>query len=331
MLDFEGAENSDLPRISIGKSITFVATLSILNTKLIISIFIVAIIWGTTFLGIKIGVETIPPWFVAGFRQLIAGLIMLPVLVFSKQLKWIGWANLRTQLFVSLCIFVGANGLTTVAEQHLTSSLTALLSALSPVFIFIGSLMIGIEKFSGKVISGIVLGIGGVVCIFWDGIKELANPDYLGGILTLILGLISWAIGVLYFKKKTSNVHSLFLNLFYQFIFAGLAQIILGFLSGEKIHLGSWSYRSISAVLYLAVFGSVITYFAYYYLLEKLRPIQVSMLTYINTIISIFLGWLVLNEAISAQFLLATLLIISGVFVMNYCPGIFQRKKISNN
>ena len=258
-----------------------------MDSKLITAILIVAIVWSTTFLGIKIGVETVPPWFVAGFRQSIAALVMLPFLLYLNKLKWIGWKALSQQIFISLCIFVGANGLTTVSEQYLSSSLTALISAMTPIFIFIGSMIIGIEKFSGKVASGVLFAFSGIVFIFWDGIKDLSNPDYLGGIFTLVFALVCLTVGVLYFKKKTNSNQSLFLNLFYQFAFAGVFQILLGFISSEKFDVEAWSYRSLFAIVYLAVFGSVIAYFAYYYLITKLRPIQVSMLSYVNTIISI--------------------------------------------
>lgn len=129
-----------------------------LNSKTIIAILIVALVWGTTFLGIKIGVETVPPWFVAGFRQLLASLILLPFLIFTKNLKWIGWKNFKIQLTLSSLLLIGANGLTTLAEKNLTSSLASLISALSPVFIFIGSMIIGMEKFTIRTLIGLLMG-----------------------------------------------------------------------------------------------------------------------------------------------------------------------------
>ena len=129
-----------------------------LNSKTIIAILIVALVWGTTFLGIKIGVETVPPWFVAGLRQFLASLILLPFLIFTKNLKWIGWKNFRIQLTLSSLLLIGANGLTTVAEKNLTSSLASLISALSPVFIFIGSMIIGMEKFTIRTLIGLLMG-----------------------------------------------------------------------------------------------------------------------------------------------------------------------------
>ena len=295
-----------------------------LSSKTIICIFIVAIVWGTTFLGIKIGVETVPPWFVAGLRQFLAAVILFPILLFKKELKWIGWKNLSIQLTLSTLMLIGANGLTTVAEKDLTSSLTSLITALSPVFIFIASMIIGMEKFTFRTMIGLLMGLFGVVFIFWDGINDLGNPDYRNGLLILLLAIICWGAGTIYTKKLNSASNNLFLNLFYQFAFAGIVQLIFAFLFSEKIDVESWSLQSISAIVYLAVFGSVAAFFAYHYLLKTLLPTQVSILSYINTIISIFLSWLILGETISAKFLLATAFIIGGVFIINYKPGMIK-------
>lgn len=295
-----------------------------LSSKTIICIFIVAIVWGTTFLGIKIGVETIPPWFVAGLRQFLAALILLPILLIKKELKWIGWKNFRIQITLSTLLLIGANGLTTVAEKDLTSSLTSLISALSPVFIFIGSMVIGMEKFTFRTMIGLLMGLFGVVFIFWDGINDLSNPDYRNGLLILLLAILCWGGGTIYTKKLHSQKKNLFLNLFYQFAFAGIIQLIFAFRFSEKTDIESWSVSSLSAIVYLAVFGSVSAFFAYNYLLRTLLPTQVSILSYVNTIISIFLSWLILGETVSAKFILATALIISGVFIINYKPGMLK-------
>lgn len=300
-----------------------------LNSKTIIAILIVALVWGTTFLGIKIGVETVPPWFVAGFRQLLASLILLPFLIFTKNLKWIGWKNFKIQLTLSSLLLIGANGLTTVAEKNLTSSLASLISALSPVFIFIGSMIIGMEKFTIRTLIGLLMGFFGVVFIFWDGLRELANPDYRNGLIVMILALLCWASGTIYTKKLHVQNNNLFLNLFYQFAGAGIVQLILAFTFSDTIDVSAWSVKSISAIVYLGIFGSVLAFYAYNYLLKTLLPTQVSILSYVNTIISIFLSWLILGETISEKFIIATFLIISGVFIINYRHGMFKQQKIN--
>ncbi|WP_028123361.1 DMT family transporter [Epilithonimonas tenax] len=299
-----------------------------MSSKTIICIFIVALVWGTTFLGIKIGVETVPPWFVAGLRQFLAAVILLPILLFKKELQWIGWKNLRIQITLSTLLLIGANGLTTVAEQHMTSSLTSLITALSPVFIFIGSMIIGMEQFTFRTLIGLLMGLFGVVFIFWDGIDDLANPDYTNGLLILLLAILCWGGGTIYTKKLHSKNNNIFLNLFYQFAFAGVVQLIFAFQFSQTIDVDRWSAQSILAIIYLAVFGSVTAFFAYNYLLRTLLPTRVSILSYVNTIISIFLSWLILGETISAKFLIATAFIIVGVFIINYKPGMLKFKTI---
>lgn len=299
---------------------------TILSSKTIIAICIVAVVWGTTFLGIKIGVETIPPWFVAGLRQLLAAFILLPILIYKRNLKWIGWKTLRIQLTLSLLMLVGANGLTTVAEEHLTSSLTSLISALSPIFIFLASMAIGLEKFTFRTACGLLVGFLGVIFIFWDGFHDLLNPGCRLGILTLIIAVMSWGLGTIYIKKLQIENRNLFLNLFYQFAFAGIIQLAFAFSSAKTIDVSTWSLESIAAILYLAIFGSVVAFFSYHYLLKTLLPTQVSMLSYVNTVISIVLSWLILNETISAKFIIAAVFIISGVFIINYKPGILKKR-----
>lgn len=296
--------------------------------KLLFAILTVAIVWGTTFLSIRIAVETIPAWFVAGIRQLLAGLIMLIILISRKQLQWIGWKSLSYQLMISLLMLVIANGMTTVAEETVTSSLTSLISACSPILIFLGSVALGLQKFSLRALIGVLMCFSGIVIIFWDGIQDLQNPEYAMGMLFLFIAIAGWASGTLITKKMNVKNHTISLSLFYQFIFAGILQIIFAFLFSENYNFGNWSIKSISAMLYLAIFGSVAAFFAYHYALTKVSPVQVSILAYVNTIISIFLSWLILDEKISTQFIIAAILIIVGVFVTNYNREMFKKQRM---
>ena len=277
-------------------------------------------------MGIRIAVETIPGWFVAGIRQFLAGLIMLTILLFRKELKWIGWKNFGYQIVFSVLMLVMANGLTTVAEEELSSSLAALISACSPILVFIGSLFLGLQKFSFKSLLGVIICFSGILMIFWDGLQDLAIPEYRNGIIMMFFAILGWAGGTIFTKKMHIKSENISLNLVYQFLFAGIFQILLAFLVTENYNFGNWSSKSIAAMLYLAVFGSVITFFAFHYALTKITPIQVSILSYINTIIAIFLGWLLLDEKITIQFILAAILIICGVFIINYKPEMFRRK-----
>lgn len=298
--------------------------------KLTLAVCTVAIVWGTTFLSIRVAVETIPAWFVAGIRQFLAAIIMFLILTYRKEFKWIGWTNLKYQFTFSLLMLVIANGMTTVAEEEVTSSLTSLISACSPILVFFGSLALGLQKFSWRAFAGVVLCFSGILFIFWDGINDLKNPDYALGILFLFIAIAGWASGTIFTKKLNLHSGNISLNLFYQFLFAGIIQIIFAFLFSGDYNFGNWSLQSISAMLYLSIFGSVAAFFAFHYALTKVSPVQVSILAYINTVISIFLSWLILDEKISAKFIIAAVLIIAGVFVINYNPAMFKKQKIES-
>lgn len=286
--------------------------------KLIISLIIVGLVWGTTYLGIRVAVETIPPWFVTSIRQGIAAIIVFVILLSKKQLAWIGWEKFKIQFLLSVLMLVFANGFTTIAEKSVPSGLTSIMSAMSPVIIFIGSLVIGLQKPNWKGFFGVLLGFTGVVFIFRNGLSAILDPSYKTGMLFLSIAIVSWSIGVLISKKHSHEDNNITLNLFYQFISASIIQFGLAFVFSSNTNFSEWSFRSILALIYLAIFGSVIAFFAYYYALKRVSAVRVSVLNYVNTIIAIFLGWLLLDEVITLDFIVAAILIMTGVFVINY-------------
>ena len=298
-----------------------------IDLRLVFALVGVAVLWGTTYLAIRVAVHTIPPWFVTAMRQGIAALILLVVLLYQKQLEWMGWSNLKRQIILSTLMLVIANGLTTVAEQTLPSGLTSLLAALSPLLVFIGSAAIGLQRPTLKGLMGVMLGFAGVAFIFRQGLGDLLDPNYKTGILSISLAIISWAAGTIYTKKQAHSSPNIFLDLFYQFTFAALVQSVFAFLFSDSITVADWSFASLAAVLYLAVFGSVIGYFCYIYAIKRVTAVQVSILSYFNTIIAIFLGWFILDETITSDLIVATILIISGVFMINF--QLSQKRLIS--
>ncbi len=288
------------------------------DIKLLFSLLIVAVVWGTTYLGIRVAVETIPAWFITSIRQGIAAIIVLVIVLYNKKLSWIGWDNFKIQFTASVLMLVIANGFTTIAEHSLPSGLTSILSALSPLVVFGGSVLFGLQKLNFKGFFGILLGFLGVVFIFRDGLSDILDPNYKTGILFLSIAIISWSTGVVYTKKNTYKSNNIALDLLYQFSIACIIQLVLAFIYSSDTNVKLWSNRSILAVIYLAVFGSVIAFFCYHYAIKRVTAIQVSVLNYINTIIAVFLGWLLLDEVINWDFIVATVLIIFGVFIINY-------------
>jgi drug/metabolite transporter (DMT)-like permease len=289
-----------------------------IDLRLIFALAGVALIWGTTYLGIRIAVQTIPPWFVAALRQSIAAVILFIILLAKNELVWKDWAYLKRQFFLSAMMIVIANGMTTVAEQTIPSGLTSLLNALNPLVVFLASVAIGLQRLTLKGLLGVVIGFLGVAFIFREGLSELLDPNYKTGILFLCFAITGWTIGTIYIKKNNQASDNIFLDLFYQFAFAAVVQFVFAFVFADEKPGASWSTNSILAVVYLAVFGSVIAFFCFHYALKKVKATEVSILNYFNTVIALFLGWLILDEIITIDILIATVLIIIGVFITNY-------------
>ena len=286
--------------------------------KLLFCLIAVGLIWGTTFLGIRVAIETIPPWYSTSIRNFIAAFIVFIILIFRKELRWIGWQSFFQQAILATLMLVFSNGFTTIAEQTLPSGLTSIICAINPVMVFLLSIFFKIQKPTLKGFIGVLIGFCGILFIFKDGLGDILNPDYKTGVVFLLIAIFSWALGTIYVKKFGQSTNSISLNIFYQFMIAGCIQLVLANIFYKDSNFQNWSFESILALVYLAIFGSVIALFAYQYALKKVAPIQVSILAYVNTIIAVFLGWLIKDEIIKKEFIIATLLIILGVFIINY-------------
>ena len=289
-----------------------------MKTKLYLSIFCVAFFWGTTFLGIRIAVETIPPFVVAGTRNLLAGSLILVYLICIRKLELMSARQLLRAFILSILMIVLANGLTTFAEKFISSGLASLISTLSPLCVLVLNLGLGNEKLSLKTTLGILLGMSGIFLVYQNSLSDLLNPDYRLGIFAILIAVFTWSAGTIITKKGLRKPAPILLNVAVQMIFAGLILFVIQFFTNQDIAVSSFSLRSEFAVLYLTIFGSVITYVAYSYLITQWPSTKVSVLSYVNVVVALFFGWLILDEVVSVKMIFATILIICGVFIVNY-------------
>lgn len=269
-------------------------------------------------MAIRIGLETIPPFILAGLRNYISGTLILFYVLYSKKFQFLNLSQIFRALVLSVLMIVMANGLTTYAEKYITSGLASLISTLSPFFVLVLNLSLGNEKLSVKTVLGIVLGMTGIFLIYQNNLIELLNPDYRIGILAIIIAVFAWAIGTIITKKGQRKPANMLMNICTQMLFAALILHFIQYQTNPNFITDNWSYRSISAVFYLAIFGSVITYIAYNFLMTQWPSTKVAVLSYVNVVVALFLGWLILDEVISVRIIIATFLIICGVVIVNY-------------
>ncbi len=284
------------------------------NFKAYMAWIAVCIIWGTTYLAIRIGVAELPPMLFAGMRWVIAGTIFL----FYLRLKGVKLPS-KSDLFplavIGLLLLGFGNGLVVVGEQWVNSGLAALLITTLPFW------MVGFEsllplgpKLNMLVIAGIVLGLAGVSFIFGSHWEELLNPDYLIGILAILGAVVTWSAGSVYSKHKKMSLNPL-MGAAVQMLIAGFVLSIFGVLIGETSRV-VFTQDGLLAFAYLTLVGSIFGYGSYIYALAHLPISLVSTYAYINPVIALFLGWLILDERLDFIIAIAAVVIIVGVLLV---------------
>lgn len=275
----------------------------------------VAIFWGTTFFAIRIGVETFPPFLMAGFRHSIGGILICAYFLI-KGYKIPSSKDLKVFAINGFLMLALGNGLVTWSEQYVNSGLAALICSLTPVWIIAVNAISGKkEKINLVIVSGILLCLLGQFLIFKDNLKDFSDPNYTAGIVFILIANIAWAVGTIYSKNQKSDTNSVF-GAGLQMIFGGIILNLIGTAKGEWARLHP-STESIWALVYLIAFGSIIAYGAYMYVLKQLPATIISTYAYINTVVAVFLGWLWLNEPLNALVWTAVVLTITGVYLVN--------------
>lgn len=284
----------------------------------------ICIVWGTTYLAIRIGVTDLPPMLFAGLRWIVAGMLMT-IMLNLRQYKLPALKDLKDLAIVGILLLGIANGLVVVAEQWLPSGLTALILSTLPFWV------VGIEYFLPNrpkinlfIISGLLLGTAGVVLIFAKDLNIALDFSVVLGGLCLLGAVISWAAGSIYWKYKKTDVRPL-MGASVQMLIAGILQTALGLILGEQNHF-QLTQNGVFALGYLIVFGSILGYASYIYSVSNLPLSLVSTYAYINPIIAILLGWYFLDEPLTITVFIASGLILAGVSLVKHGNTLLLKK-----
>jgi drug/metabolite transporter (DMT)-like permease len=286
--------------------------------KIIVAFGLVYVFWGSTYLGIGIAVEQIPPGVVCAARFLIAGAVMLAYCAITGRRIRFSARQLGHLAAVGILLLMGGNLTLSYAEQIVPTGLAALLIAVTPLwFLVLDSLLLGNHHISRRGKIGLIIGIAGVVVLIWP---DLLHPNSLGRrelwwSLGLQLGSFSWAFGSVLSKKWQTAATDPFSAIAWQVMFAGIANLIFALLV-ERHSTVTWTFRGVAAILYLVVCGSWIGYTAYIWLLQHVPTSKVSTYAYVNPVVALFLGWLVLHERIDRYIVMGTAIIVASVVLV---------------
>jgi len=271
--------------------------------------FAIYVVWGSTYLGIRYAVDSLPPLLMMGIRHVIAGGLLY---------AWVrvrGGAAPESRLWLpasiaaALC-FLGGHGLLSWAEVRISSGLAALLIATEPLVMVLLARWAGQERLSLRSLLGLALGMVGIAMLFQTGAKQ-------GGVAAATAVLASsvlWSVGAIYAREHTRSSAALFAGM--QMLVGGFLLLSVGILAGERLHPAQISLRSWAALLYLIVFGSIVAFGAYTWLMRVSTAAKVSTHAYVNPLVAVFLGWLLAGEPVTRIMLLGAAIVIASVLMV---------------
>jgi len=289
-----------------------------------IALGIVSFFWGTTYLAIRIGVMHFPPFLFTGIRMAFGGIIMGMIWLFQKRTFRLTWKILGKNALAGIFFFTLGVGMVGWSEQYIPSGLAALLCSFPPIWLVIFNVFIfRMEKLNPWILFGILLGFGGTILVFREHFSELLNARYRLAVGVVVLANIGWVLASLGMKKENPSQDSV-LNASIQMLSGGIFLFILSFFFEQQVKI-VWTAPVVYSMIYLIIFGSVLAFWAYLYALSHLPLSLVSLHNYINVLVSIILGSLVLNEKLNPIIFMSVIITLIGIYFVN--KGLNQNKK----
>ncbi len=285
--------------------------------QLLAALVAVYIIWGSTYLGIRFAIETLPPFLMTSTRFLIAGTLLYGWMSFrgTPRPQAVHW---RSAFIIGTLMLVGGTGLVTWAEQRVPSSLAALMICTTPLWIaLLNWLIFGSTRPNRRMVLGLFLGLVGVAILL--GPAELLGGhqvDLLGA-LGLVAAALSWSAGSLY-SRQAPLPQAPLQAASMEMLCSGVVLGVIGTLAGQwsDVHPSHVSFKSVAALLYLILFGSLVAFTAYIWLLRHTTPSRATSYAYVNPVVAVFLGWALAGEELSLRIALASAIIVGSVVLI---------------
>ena len=287
-------------------------------------ILVLYFVWGSTYLGIRIAIDTIPPFVMAGIRFVTAGVVLLgwSILREGRSFEWPSAREWRDTTIVGGLLLLGGMGLVSWGEQTVPSGIAALMVAMMPVWVAVLGWIFLRERLAPVAIVGIMIGIAGVAILVGPEGSPAENSDPTG-VLALILSPVSWAIGSLYSANRARLPRRPLVATGGQMLAGGILLCVVGLITGEwaGFNPAAVSGESIVAIAYLTVIGSLLAFTTYGWLL-RVAPLQfIATYAYVNPVVAVILGVLILNEPLTPRTLVAGGIIVFAVALIITARG----------
>lgn len=286
--------------------------------RVMLAFALVYLFWGSTYLGMRVAVRHIPPYAVASARYMISGPIMLAVCALMGRKIRLNRHDFARLLTIGVLLLSIANVCVLWAEEYVPSGLAALIVALVPIFVVaLEAWVFRVGKMPLRGLAGLALGLSGVLVLLWPKITSgthLSRLELMGAAI-LAGGSLAWSFGSILSHRWNLSV-DVFVAAAWQMTLAGLINTLVALITGQFFR-AHWTAQGMWSILYLVVAGSWIGFTAYIWLLEHVLPPKVATYAYVNPIVAVILGWLILDEHVDGFILAGTAVIIGAVAVVN--------------
>lgn len=290
------------------------------KVTIIFAFLAIYLIWGSTYLFNKILLTEIPPFQLSGSRFVVAGVLIFAIAFLKKSKGKTTQLQVRNSVIAGFFFLTTGNGCLVWALQYIDSGYAALLISSQPLILLFMLYFMKNQKILLKSIVGIILGIFGIFLLTYS--KGLVGEISWKGIGLVTISLFCWGYASI-FVGSASLPKNQFLNSAYQMISAGISMIIISYLIGESLcDFTTLSANSLLCFFFLVIFGSIVAFTSFNYLLQKVSPEQVSTSTYVNPVVAMILGYFVLGETIPILGIFATVILLSGVYFINSARAI---------
>lgn len=288
-----------------------------ISTAVWVALGVVYVLWGSTYLAIRYAIESIPPFTSAAIRFVIAGLILLGFLGIRGGLGSlkVSRRELASAVGVGLLLLVGGNGGVVMSERTLPSGVAALLVASVPLWVVLWRLVSG-DRPTGRTLIGVLIGFAGLAVLILPGGQTAAHGSYAVGVLFVVFASLSWSFGSVAGKAWWRLPKNPFVASGYEMLAGGVGCAVAAALHGERINTSAVTGKSVAAVAYLIVFGSLVAFSAYVWLLHTAPISLVATYAYVNPVVAVALGALFLSEPVTAAVVLGGLIVVAGVAVV---------------
>lgn len=277
---------------------------------------VVCILWGTTFLGIRIGVQDIPPFLFAAIRMVMAGAILTGSMILFAKAKLPSKEVIFRQALAGFSLFTLGNGLIGLAEVHIPSGITAIICSMIPIWVTLINLGTSSdERPTLPVFLGLAIGLSGIVLMFSNNLSDFNNASFGWSLLLIFIANMGWSFGSVWVKRKNQTQNTFVvagLQMFFGGVFLLLASIVF-----DDYSTLTWSSSAVWSLVYLIIFGSVISFACFSYAVKKLPITIVSLYAYVNPIVAVILGSLVLGEEFNVRIAIAMIVTVAGIYIVN--------------